>query len=59
VASVKLAANPPEWMNSNWLAINAKIPAGTTRADFRLMQQNPLKEPFHLALRRETKNAKV
>jgi uncharacterized protein (TIGR03435 family) len=31
---------PPDWMGTTWLAIVAKVPAGTTREQFRKMQQN-------------------
>jgi len=48
---------------SDWIRdrfdIHAKIPAATTRADFRRMQQRLLEERFKLKLRREQKEGPV
>jgi uncharacterized protein (TIGR03435 family) len=50
---------PPEWMQTTWVAITAKVPPGTTREQFRTMQQHLLEERFKLALHRRPKEAIV
>ena len=50
---------PPAWTTTTWLAVAAKVPAGTTKEEFRKMQQNLLDERFKLALHREPKPATV
>jgi uncharacterized protein (TIGR03435 family) len=50
---------PPEWTTTTWLAVIAKVPAGTDRDQFREMQQNLLGERFKLALHKEPKPATV
>jgi uncharacterized protein (TIGR03435 family) len=50
---------PPEWMQTTWVAIAAKMPPGTTREQFRTMQRHLLEERFQLALHREPKEATV
>jgi len=50
---------PPEWMASKWFAIIAKVPAGTTKEQFRKMQQNLLEERFKLAFHRQPKEMTV
>ena len=45
----------PAWMQTEYYAITAKVPAGATRDDFRAMLQNLLTERFQLKLRRESK----
>jgi uncharacterized protein (TIGR03435 family) len=46
----------PGWMESTRFDISAKVPAGTTKEQFRLMLQNLLAERFHMALHREKKD---
>jgi uncharacterized protein (TIGR03435 family) len=46
---------PPDWMQTAWFAIAARVPAGTTREQFRLMQQNLLEERFKLVFHRQPK----
>jgi uncharacterized protein (TIGR03435 family) len=50
----------PGWITDplgpNLYLIDAKIPPGTTREQFRLMMQNLLKERFHLAVHHEIRN---
>jgi uncharacterized protein (TIGR03435 family) len=45
----------PPWMDSQRFDIVAKVPAGATKDDARVMWQNLLKERFGLALHHETK----
>lgn len=45
----------PEWMNDVRFDIQAKVPAGATRDDLKLMLQDMLQERFHLEFHRETK----
>jgi uncharacterized protein (TIGR03435 family) len=49
----------PEWMlqggGTEGYDVTAKIPAGTTREQYRLMLQRLLKERFHLAVHHETR----
>lgn len=45
----------PEWLKSDTYDIEAKLPPGTTKEQFRVMLQNLLEERFHLAIRRETR----
>ena len=49
----------PSWMNSALFEIAAKVPAGTTKEQFRLMKQNLLTERFKLAAHFEKKEAQV
>ena len=51
--------SPPDWMRLEHFEISAKIPPGTTKEQFRLMQQNLLAERFKLVLHREAKAASV
>jgi uncharacterized protein (TIGR03435 family) len=46
----------PHWMESERFEINAKVPAGTTKEQFRVMKQNLLAERFQLKLRHETRD---
>jgi uncharacterized protein (TIGR03435 family) len=50
----------PDWMkmggNLNGYDLNAKVPAGATKEQLRLMLQKLLTERFHLAVHRETRN---
>lgn len=46
--------NGPPWIRQEWYSVKAKIPPGTSMADFRLMLQHLLAERFHLAVHRET-----
>jgi len=45
----------PAWMQSEYYAITAKVPAGATRDGFRTMLQNLLTERFQMKIRRESK----
>jgi uncharacterized protein (TIGR03435 family) len=45
----------PSWLESERFDVVAKIPAGTTEEQFRLMLQNLLAERFKLAIHQETK----
>jgi len=45
----------PAWMDTERFNISAKVPPGTTEAQFRVMLQNLLAERFHLKLHHETK----
>jgi uncharacterized protein (TIGR03435 family) len=49
----------PNWLDSSRYDIDAKIPADTTREQFRVMLQNLLAERFHLGLHREKKDFPV
>ena len=49
----------PNWLDSSRYDIDAKIPADTTREQFRVMLQNLLAERFHLRLHREKKDFPV
>ena len=46
----------PDWMSSQLFDISAKVPAGTTREQFKVMLQNLLIDRFKLAVHRESKN---
>jgi uncharacterized protein (TIGR03435 family) len=46
----------PGWIGTDGYDISTKIPAGTTRAQFRLMLQDLLAERFQLVLRHGTKD---
>lgn len=52
-------ASPPGGIGSGRYDIVAKIPAGTTQDQFRVMLQNLLKERFHLTLHHETRTLPV
>jgi uncharacterized protein (TIGR03435 family) len=41
---------PPDWMRASWFQIDANIPAGSTKEQVRLMEQNLLAERFKLAV---------
>jgi uncharacterized protein (TIGR03435 family) len=45
----------PSWMGDARFDIQAKVPAGATRDDVKLMLQGMLEERFHLQFHRETK----
>ncbi len=49
----------PSWMNAAYFDITAKVPAGTTKEQFRLMKQNLLAERFKLAAHFEQKETQV
>jgi|SRR5215831_3468695 len=49
----------PAWMASDRFTIMAKLPAGTTGEQFRLMQQRLLEERFHITSHREKKELPV
>ena len=51
--------SPPDWMRLGRFEISAKIPLGTTKEQFRLMQQNLLAERFKLVLHRESKEMPI
>ena len=46
----------PSWMESQRFEINAKVPAGTTKEQFRDMQKNLLADRFQLKLHHETRD---
>jgi uncharacterized protein (TIGR03435 family) len=46
----------PAWLRSSRYDIDAKIPAGTTTGQFRIMLQNLLAERFHMTLHHEMKD---
>jgi len=45
----------PDWLRSTRFDVNARVPQGATRDQYRLMLQNLLAERFKLALHHETK----
>jgi uncharacterized protein (TIGR03435 family) len=45
----------PEWLSATHFDINARVPPGTTREQYRLMLQNLLVERFKMAVHHETK----
>jgi len=47
----------PSWLGSERFQIAAKVPAGASKADLRVMLQNLLKDRFRLQLRREQKES--
>jgi uncharacterized protein (TIGR03435 family) len=49
----------PAWMHTAKFDITAKIPEGTTQAQFHMMLRNLLEDRFKLALHREKKEMKV
>jgi uncharacterized protein (TIGR03435 family) len=49
----------PDWMQQAKFNVNAKIPAGATKAEFLLMLQNMLAERFKLALHRDKKEMQM
>ena len=49
----------PDWMTTTRFEISAKVPAGTTREQFRVMMQNLLAERFKLASHRDKKEMDV
>jgi uncharacterized protein (TIGR03435 family) len=49
----------PDWMNTERYDIVAKVPAGTTKAQVRVMWQNLLKDRFGVALHHESKEFPV
>lgn len=49
----------PEWALTTRYDIVAKVPAGTTRPQVRVMWQNLLRDRFHLAVHRESKEFQV
>jgi uncharacterized protein (TIGR03435 family) len=49
----------PAWMQESRFDITAKVPAGTTKEQFRLMQQNLLKESFKLTAHNEPRETPV
>jgi uncharacterized protein (TIGR03435 family) len=46
----------PHWMEGERFEITAKVPAGTTKEQFRAMKQNLLAERFQLKLRHESRD---
>jgi uncharacterized protein (TIGR03435 family) len=50
-------ADIPSWMRDEYFDIAAKVPAGATRADVRIMLRNLLVERFHLQVGHELKEA--
>ncbi len=51
--------SPPDWMNNAWFEVIAKVPPGTTKAQFQKMQQRLLEDRFKLALHWEPKERTV
>jgi uncharacterized protein (TIGR03435 family) len=51
--------NGPAWFDSEHFDITAKIPAGATKEQFRLMLQNLLAERFQVKLHRETRQLPI
>jgi uncharacterized protein (TIGR03435 family) len=49
-------AATPAWIGTEHYNISAKIPPGTTLADFHLMLQNLLAERFHMVVHHETRD---
>jgi uncharacterized protein (TIGR03435 family) len=49
----------PEWLATTKFDITARIPAGTTREQYRLMLQNLLTERFRLALHHDSKEMSI
>src|SRR4051794_22968015 len=49
----------PDWLRTTHFDIDAKVPVGTTRQEFRLMQQNLLQERFKMVVHRENKEMAV
>ena len=49
----------PEWVDEIFLSVAARAPEGTTKEQFRRMQQNLLEERFKLAFHREPREATV
>jgi uncharacterized protein (TIGR03435 family) len=49
----------PDWMDSVRFDISARVPAGATREQFRVMLQNLLAERFKLAIHRDQKEMQV
>lgn len=49
----------PDWTGSERYNITAKVPAGATRGQRLLMEQNLLSDRFHLAVHREQKDMQV
>jgi uncharacterized protein (TIGR03435 family) len=47
----------PDWLNSARFGINARVPQGATRDQYRMMLQDLLAERFKLALHHQTKEA--
>ena len=51
--------NGPAWLATTRFEVNAKVPAGATKEQFRLMLQNFLAERFQMVTHRETKESQV
>jgi uncharacterized protein (TIGR03435 family) len=49
----------PEWLSAARVDINARVPPGATRDQYRLMLQNLLAERFKLALHHETREIPI
>ena len=49
----------PDWLNTTRFEVNAKVPAGATREQFRLMLQGFLAERFGMLAHRETRESQV
>jgi uncharacterized protein (TIGR03435 family) len=49
----------PEWLDTQRFSIVAKVPAGTTQEQVRVMWQNLLAQRFRLAMHRETREIAV
>jgi uncharacterized protein (TIGR03435 family) len=50
---------PPDWMQTTWFEIDAKIPTGATQEQMYLMEQNLLAERFKLAAHFDKKEMQV
>jgi uncharacterized protein (TIGR03435 family) len=51
--------SPPDWMDAARFDVTAKVPPGTSKEDFQLMQQNFLIERFNLKFHREQKETQI
>jgi uncharacterized protein (TIGR03435 family) len=49
----------PDWLTTTRFEVNAKVPAGATREQFRLMLQGFLTERFGMVTHRETRESQV
>jgi uncharacterized protein (TIGR03435 family) len=49
----------PDWMSSARFDISARVPAGTTKAQFKVMLQNLLADRFKLVLHHSTKESPI
>ena len=51
--------NAPDWIAETFISVSAKVPLGTTKEEFRRMQQKLLAERFRLAFHWQLKEAPV